>query len=86
MKYVITEEASNEILSCFRKAHSTQHALFQLLASWRKPLHKGGFLGSILMDFSKSYDCLYDLELAKLQACGFSKESVKFSNKLYTKI
>ena len=37
-----------------------------------------GFVGSILMDLSKAYDCLpHDLFLVKLQACGFSKESIK---------
>ena len=68
----------NEILCGFRKAHSTQHALFKLLTSWQNFLDRGGFVGSILMDLSKVYDCLsYDLLLAKLQAYGFSKESIR---------
>ena len=43
----------NEILRGFRKGHnSTQHGLFESL------LNRGRFFGSILMDFSKAYDCL----------------------------
>ena len=34
----------------------------------------GGFVGSIIIDLSKAYDCLKnDLLLVKLQAYGFSK-------------
>ena len=53
----------NEILRAFRKAHdSTQHSLLELL------LNRGRFFGSILMDFSKVYDCLKDdLLLVKFQ-------------------
>ena len=59
----------NEILCGFRKAHSTQHALFKLLTSWQNSLDRDRFVGSILMDLSKAYHCLpHDLLLAKLQA------------------
>ena len=34
----------NNILCGFRKAHSTQHALFKLLQSWQQVLDSGGFL------------------------------------------
>ena len=68
----------NEILCGFRKARSTQHALFKLLTSWQNSLDRGRFVGSILMDLSKAYDCLpHNLLLAKLQAYGFSKESIR---------
>ena len=68
----------NEILCRFRKAHSTQHVLFKLLTSWQNSLDRGRFIGSILMDLSKAYDCLsHDLLLAKLQAYGLSKESIR---------
>ena len=44
------------------KHNSTQHGLFELL------LNRGRFFGSILMDFSKAYDCLKDdLLLVKFQ-------------------
>ena len=59
----------NEILCGFRKAHSTQHPLFKLLTSWQNSLNRGGFVGFIVMDLSKAYNCLKDdLLLAKLQA------------------
>ena len=68
----------NEILCGFRKAHSTQHALFKLLPSWQNSLDRDGFVGSILIDLSKAYDCLpRDLLLAKRQAYGFIKESIR---------
>ena len=65
----------NEILCGFRKAHSTRHASFDLLTSWQTSLSRGGFVGSILMDLSKAYDCLKDyILLAKLQAYSYSKK------------
>ena len=48
------------------------------LTSWQNSLDKGGFVVSILMDLTKAYNCLpQDLLLAKLQAYGFSKESIR---------
>ena len=50
----------------FKKGNSTQHASFE--TSWQTSLSKGGFVGSILTDLSKTYDFLKDnLLLAKLQ-------------------
>ena len=68
----------NKLLCGFRKAHSTQHALFKLLHSWQKELDNSGFIGTILMDLSKAYDCLpHDLIIAKFEAYGLSKNSLK---------
>ena len=58
----------NKLLCGFRKAHSTQHALFKLLHSWQKELDNAGFIGTILMDLSKAYDCLpHDHIIAKFE-------------------
>ena len=55
----------------FRKAHSTEHALFRLIQKWHAELDSGGYVGTILMDLSKTYDCLsHDLWIAKLEAYG----------------
>ena len=67
----------NNLLCDFRKAHSTQHALFRLLQEWQNELDKSGLLGSILMDLSKSYDCLpHDLLITKFEAYGIGKSGL----------
>ena len=70
------EKFSKKILSpklCgFRKGHSTQHALLNLLKNWQKTLDKSGVTGAVLMDLSKAYDSLpHDLPMTKLSAYGF---------------
>ena len=52
------EPFPNKTLCGFRKTHSTQHASFELVTSWQPFLSRGGFVGSIIMDLSKAYDCL----------------------------
>ena len=68
----------NKLLCGLRKAHSTQHTLFKLLHSWKKELNNSGFICTIFMDLSKAYDCLpYDFIIAKFEAYGLSKKSLK---------
>ena len=58
----------NNLLCGFRKAHFTQHALFRHLQEWQNELDKSGFVGTILIDLSKAYDCLSrDLLIAKFE-------------------
>ena len=46
------------LLSGFRKVHSTQHAVFRLLHSWKKALDNLEYIGTVLMDLLKVYDCI----------------------------
>ena len=47
-------------------------------SSHGKELDESEFVLTILMDLSKAYDCLrHDLMVAKLEACGISKESLQ---------
>ena len=75
--YEYIEHFLNQLLCGFRKAHSTQYALFRLLQKWQKELDSGGFIGTILMDLSKAYDCLpQDLLIAKLEAYSLHNDSL----------
>ena len=58
--------------------HSTQHALFRLIQPWQKDLDESGFIGKILMDLFKAYDCLpHKLMVAKLESYSVIKESLQ---------
>ena len=60
-----------------REGYSTQHALLRLLETCKEFLDKKGYVGSVLMDLSKAFDCLdHDLLLAKRDAYGFSRNAL----------
>ena len=67
------EKYLNTLLCGFRKANSTQDALFKLLQVWLEELDKSGFMGTILMDLSKAYDCLPQELVAKFEAYDINK-------------
>ena len=62
----------------FREGYSTQRALLRLLETCKEFLNKKGYVGAVLMNLSKAFDCLdHDLLLAKLDAYGFSRNALK---------
>ena len=75
---VFVENKLSNLLSAFRKGYSTQDALLRVIESWRKCLDASGIIGTVLMDLSKAYDCImHDLLIAKLEAYGFDRNSLK---------
>ena len=72
------ENFLNQLLYGFHKAYLTQYALFSLTQSCQKELDDSGYVGTILMDLFKAYDCLpHDLMVAKLEAYRLSKECLQ---------
>ena len=66
-------------ISAYRKYYSTNHVLIKLMEDWKKHLDDGKFVGTILMDLSKAFDCVsHDLLIAKLHAYGFDMNSLVF--------
>ena len=66
-------------ISAYRKFHSTNHVLMKLIEDWKKHLDEGKFVGAILMDLSKAFDCVpHDLLIAKLHAYGFDMNALVF--------
>ena len=62
----------------YRKGFSTQLALLCLIEKWKIVLDSKSYGGAVLMDLSKAFDAInHDLLIAKLHACGFSKQSLK---------
>ena len=71
-------EILSNILCGFRAGYSTQHALIRSLEKWRRCLDRSGLVGTILMDFSKAFDCLpHGLLIAKLAAYGLDISSLR---------
>ena len=80
------EDKLSKLLAGFRKNHSIQHCLINLLEKWKNNLDKGGFACAISMDLSRAFDTMnYDLLIAKLGAYSFQKDALSFMKSYPTK-
>ena len=71
----------SDFISAYRKGYSTNHVLLRLIENWKAVLDSNLFTGAVLMDLSKTFDCIpHDLPIAKLHAYGFSFETLTFLN------
>ena len=56
-----------------------------MIEKWRRNLDQGGICGALFTDLSKAFDCfVHDYLLAKLEAYGFTYESLKLINSYLT--
>ena len=65
----------------FRRGYNAQHCLMTLIEKWKKSVDNGGAFGALFTDLSKAFDCLsHELLIAKLDAFGFDKNTLKLEN------
>ena len=61
------ETILSNFISAYRKSYSSNHVLLRLIENLKKSLDKKNFVGTVLMDLSKTFDFIsYDLLVAKL--------------------
>ena len=69
----------SEYITAYREHYSSNHVLIRLIENWKKALDEKFFVGAVLMDLSKAFDCIpHDLLIAKLHVYGFSEKTVTF--------
>ena len=65
--------------SALHQGAVTNHVLLRLIQQWKSGLDNKNFVEAVLMDLSKTFDCIpHDLLIAKLHAYGFSENSLMF--------
>ena len=63
----------------FQNAHSTEHAILQLLNQIANPFSQGKYTLGIFLDLSKAFDAVnYNTLLEKLKAYGIQSENLKW--------
>ena len=68
----------SDFLSAYRKNTGCQNVLLRLVEKWRKSLGNNKVAGAVLMDLSKTFDCLpHNLLIATLAAYGLERNALK---------
>ena len=63
----------------FQNAHSTEHAILQLVNQITEAFSQGKYTLGIFIDISKAFDTVnHNILLVKLKACGIQSEILKW--------
>ena len=66
----------HNFLAAFRASYGCQTTLLRIVEDWKAALDENKYVGAVLMDLSKAFDCLpHDLLIEKLKAYGVTQES-----------
>ena len=69
----------SEFVAAYRKCYRSSHALIRLVENWKKELDNKKYVGAILMDLSKTFDCIpHGLLIARKGTYGFSENALTF--------
>ena len=73
------DKCLSKFIAAYRKSYSSSHVLLRLIENWKKDLDNKKFVGAVLMDLSKAFDCIpHDLLIAKMDAYGFNESALTF--------
>ena len=76
--YDYMENILSPFIFGYTKRSGPQYCLTTMIEMWRKALDESKVAGAILTDLSKAFDCIsHELLIAKLEAYGFEKSSLK---------
>ena len=79
------QDTLSNLLTGFRKNHSTQQCLMHMFENWKNMLDKGGYVCAMFTDLSKAFDTIHhDLMIAKLGAYGFSQDALQYMTSYLT--
>ena len=67
------------LVAAYRENYNTQNVLIRLLEEWRLYLDNNYFVGAVMVDLSKMFDCIpHDLLIAKLEAYRFDNNTIRY--------
>ena len=70
-------------ISAYKKSYSSNHVLSRLIENWKRSRDNKYFVGTVILDLSKAFDCIsHDLLAEKLHAYGLSEDALTFVHKV----
>ena len=82
LKNMLVEEMNDQFLpfvAAYREIYNTQHVLIRPLEEWRLYLDNNYFVGAVMTNLSKTFDCIsHNLLTAKLEAYSFDNYTIRY--------